>query len=65
MAVFGLLLLVLVPLFVVAQDPMIIVSWSIYLVYLIALAVLFCRLPRWTKSKKGIKKLLRWMAGRS
>lgn len=54
----------LIPVFLLGKDIMAIFSWCFYFLYIVGLGIIFCRLPRWTKSKHGVKKIIYWMGCR-
>ena len=58
---FGLILVVLVPLFLVARSVMIVLSFVCFGAYLVLAAVVLKKVPKWTKTKTGVVKIFRWM----
>lgn len=59
---FGVLFVVMIPLFLVAFNPFVVISSVLFALYTSTLGF-FClrRIPRWCRSKKGLHKILYWM----
>ena len=62
--VFGLLLIVLIPLVFAGFSIGSIITGGVYLLYILASALTLRKLPHWIGSKKGILKIYYWLWGR-
>jgi hypothetical protein len=62
---FGTVFLVIIPLFLVAFNPFVVAATVIYALYIGVLGVICLRkIPRWCRSKKGVKFIFYWMSAR-
>jgi len=61
LTLFGLILVVLVPLFLVARSAMVVMSFVIFTAYLVLAGFVLKKITKWTKTKAGVVKIFRWM----